>query len=235
MIDLHTHTTHSDGKQTVSQLLKKAEQQNLKIISITDHQSVGAYTELRDPKIRALFSGKIITGVELNFQHNGLQNEILGYGIDPEKLNANTEINMMTKEKFDEALAMYHKVTAGITDKAERLLTWQAYISNQKIDSLHAVSKAIRDAGGKAFMAHIFRTIKHDDAVALLDYCVEHKLIDGIEVYYRDHDIPFSKEQVEFLEKYCKKHGLLASGGSDNHRPERPLATDIPQKAVAWL
>ena len=34
MIDLHLHTNHSDGTDTVTELLEKAEQQKLEIISI---------------------------------------------------------------------------------------------------------------------------------------------------------------------------------------------------------
>ena len=37
MIDLHMHTVHSDGTDTVLELLKLAKNKNLKYISITDH------------------------------------------------------------------------------------------------------------------------------------------------------------------------------------------------------
>lgn len=46
MIDLHLHTNHSDGTDSVEELLENAEKQKLEIISITDHNSVGAYFEL---------------------------------------------------------------------------------------------------------------------------------------------------------------------------------------------
>ena len=52
MIDLHVHTAHSDGHQTLVQVLQKAQAQKMKYISITDHQSVGAYQELKDPAVR---------------------------------------------------------------------------------------------------------------------------------------------------------------------------------------
>ena len=59
MIDLHLHTNHSDGSDTVKQLLQNAENKKLEIISITDHNSVGAYYELEEnPEIRNIFSGK---------------------------------------------------------------------------------------------------------------------------------------------------------------------------------
>ena len=46
MIDLHLHTTYSDGTDCVSELLENAEKNNLEIISITDHNELGAYFEL---------------------------------------------------------------------------------------------------------------------------------------------------------------------------------------------
>lgn len=87
MIDLHTHTMHSDGKQTVAQLLERAEKIGLAYLSITDHNSVGAYLyDLRDPKIRNIFSGKIVTGVEIAFEHDGISNELLGFGVDVDRM-----------------------------------------------------------------------------------------------------------------------------------------------------
>ncbi len=69
-IDLHTHTTHSDGQQSVAELLQKAENAKLDYLSITDHDTISAYKELEDPKIRSLFSGKIINGIEIIFEHH---------------------------------------------------------------------------------------------------------------------------------------------------------------------
>ena len=48
MIDLHIHTNHSDGTDDIITLLKKAEQAKLEIISITDHDEIGAYFELQN-------------------------------------------------------------------------------------------------------------------------------------------------------------------------------------------
>ena len=57
MIDLHLHTNHSDGTDTVAELLEKAEQLKLEIISITDHDTVDAYKELENSEIRNKFCG----------------------------------------------------------------------------------------------------------------------------------------------------------------------------------
>ena len=65
MIDLHIHTTHSDGDYTVTQILQKAEDEKLDIISITDHNQISAYDELDTILIKNYFKGKIIVGTEL--------------------------------------------------------------------------------------------------------------------------------------------------------------------------
>ena len=99
MIDLHTHTNHSDGTDTVEELLKNAEAQKLEVISITDHDQVGAYYELEEnPKIREIFSGKIIVGAELKTHFNKVPIEILAYGIDYKKL----KIHKIDNEKMQE-------------------------------------------------------------------------------------------------------------------------------------
>lgn len=82
MIDLHMHTLHSDGTDTIEELLKNAENHGLEIISITDHDSVGSYKELENEDIRKLYSGKIIVGAELKTHYNGIPIEVLAYGID---------------------------------------------------------------------------------------------------------------------------------------------------------
>lgn len=86
MIDLHLHTNYSDGTDTVKELLIHAEEKGLDVISITDHDSVGAYKELENKEIRNIFSGKIIVGTELKAYFNGIPVEVLGYGIDYNKI-----------------------------------------------------------------------------------------------------------------------------------------------------
>ena len=86
--DLHMHTNHSDGTDTVEELLKNAENSNLEIISITDHDSIDAYYELKKyPEIRKLYKGIIITGTELKTYFDDISIEVLAYGCDYEKLN----------------------------------------------------------------------------------------------------------------------------------------------------
>lgn len=82
MIDLHLHTTTSDGSDEPIDILIKAQQLGLEYISITDHDSIGAYNKLKNIKIHDYFEGKLIPGCEFSAVHHGKPIEILGYGID---------------------------------------------------------------------------------------------------------------------------------------------------------
>ena len=98
MIDLHLHTNHSDGTDSVKELLENAEQQKLELISITDHDSVEAYFELEKyPEIRKKFSGEIIIGSEIKTIFNNVNIEILAYGIDYKKINIKREDRMQVQ------------------------------------------------------------------------------------------------------------------------------------------
>ena len=87
MIDLHMHTNNSDGSDTTEELIKKAEKLKLKYISITDHDNCNAHEEIREKSLDKLFSGKIITGIEIKCIYNKKSIEVLGYKFDLEKMS----------------------------------------------------------------------------------------------------------------------------------------------------
>lgn len=89
MIDLHTHTCVSDGTDTPEEILTNAEKTKLEILSITDHDTTEGYKNIKE--LRDLFSGIIIPGVELKAFYDGIPVEVLGYGIQPSKINVNRD------------------------------------------------------------------------------------------------------------------------------------------------
>lgn len=97
MIDLHIHTTSSDGSDEPRDILIKAQNAGLKYISITDHDSIGSYKKLKDIKINDYFEGRIIPGCEFSAIHNGKPIEVLGYGID---LDAIDTMGIVSDERF---------------------------------------------------------------------------------------------------------------------------------------
>lgn len=86
MIDLHIHTTYSDGTWSVSETLKEAEKRNISALSITDHNTIDAYNEIENNLVN--YSGKIIPGVEIDCIFNNAKIELLGYDFnDPYMLD----------------------------------------------------------------------------------------------------------------------------------------------------
>ena len=84
--NMHCHSTLSDGAQTPEELKAWFKGHGYHFLAITDHDHIGAYTDLLDPAIRNRFSGRMITGVEITSILNGQPVEVLAYGFDPEKL-----------------------------------------------------------------------------------------------------------------------------------------------------
>ncbi len=77
MIDLHIHTTYSDGTDTPLEVMEKAEKLKLRQIAITDHNCVRGAIEAAEMKDR--FSFEFLTGCELSCDINGKEVHLLGY------------------------------------------------------------------------------------------------------------------------------------------------------------
>ena len=99
MIDLHIHTSYSDGSDDLITVLKKAEENNLEYISITDHDNCNVYKELEKIDVRQYYSGKIIPGIEIKCGYRGRLIEVLGYNIDTDKMQAWADVFYKDKTK----------------------------------------------------------------------------------------------------------------------------------------
>ena len=99
MIDMHMHTTYSDGADSLIEVLKKAESLKLGYISITDHDTCEGYKELAKLDVKKYFSGQIINGVEIKCAYKKRLIEILGYKVDPKVINNFMEEFHKTKSK----------------------------------------------------------------------------------------------------------------------------------------
>lgn len=80
-IDLHTHSTFSDGSLAPSELVAQALQSQITVLALTDHDTTDGISEAviasRNQPI------ELIPGIELSAQFNGREIHILGYFIDP--------------------------------------------------------------------------------------------------------------------------------------------------------
>ncbi|MDD4036435.1 MAG: PHP domain-containing protein, partial [Bacilli bacterium] len=103
MIDLHMHSKHSaDGTYSLEEILKRAEANNLKYISITDHDDVDIYEEIEKINIRDFYSGQIIKGIELKVLYKGLSMELLGYNIDTQEISKSKWLDKNIKGKIQD-------------------------------------------------------------------------------------------------------------------------------------
>ena len=95
VIDLHTHTNFSDGTDTPTELINKALSAGIKVIGLTDHDSIGGWQEAT----AALRPGiALVPGAEISCQTtDGISVHILGLLFD----SSNTEL-MNTLEKTRE-------------------------------------------------------------------------------------------------------------------------------------
>ena len=77
------------------------------------------------------------------------------------------------------------------------------------------VVQAVKEAGGLVVIAHPTNYFLRDD-VSRMDVLRRECDLDGVECAHRI--VP--PELTEFYRAYCKKHGLVSTGGSDCHHPE---------------
>lgn len=86
MVDLHIHTSLSDGACSIEEILEIANKLGLSYISITDHNHALVYENINLSKLEA-FKGNVLTGCEIATSYKGFIIEILGYGIKPKVIN----------------------------------------------------------------------------------------------------------------------------------------------------
>lgn len=75
-IDMHMHSTFSDGTFTVPQIVEFARKNNFEYVAITDHNSIQSVDVLKE------MAGELphkIAGIELSTKHNGKKLHLLGY------------------------------------------------------------------------------------------------------------------------------------------------------------
>ena len=77
-VDLHIHSCYSDGTYTVDEILAHALQKKVEYLSITDHNEIRAYDDMRN-EIKEV---NLISGVEIDSVEYGIDFHILGYGFN---------------------------------------------------------------------------------------------------------------------------------------------------------
>ena len=81
-IDLHTHTTVSDGTDTPEELLRLAKAAGIELFALTDHDAVKGCARIRS--VRTAGDPAFLTGAEFSCRDENGKYHILGYGFDPD-------------------------------------------------------------------------------------------------------------------------------------------------------
>jgi len=95
MIDLHSHSTFSDGSFTPEQLVREAERAQLVALALTDHDSISGMERFMAACSKSIVRG--VPGVEISVDCNpsDATMHILGYFIDPANAQLNEHVNRL--------------------------------------------------------------------------------------------------------------------------------------------
>ncbi len=243
VIDLHSHSTCSDGSFAPARLVEEAVSRGVTTLALTDHDTVAGLDEAESAAKRCGL--EFMPGVELTVTCAESEVHVLGLGIDRLNLALATlcgEIQVRRRRRFFD---MVDKLRgAGVPLKTEevkegvalarpylaRMLVEQGYAQGHQ----DAFQKYLRK-GGVAYVGHrrtpidrAIEAIHSAGGVAIVahpalyrngDEVVNEAVelgADGIECYHSDHS---HDVQNHYLSR-ARKQKLLVSGGADFHGPD---------------
>jgi predicted metal-dependent phosphoesterase TrpH len=251
VIDLHIHSTFSDGVHTPSEVVDLAESQGLDAIAITDHDTAAGTDEALH---RASTKGiEVITGIEVSSWHGDTSMHILGYRFNHNDKQFNGRLQLLQDGREARNIRIIENLNKlGIRVDLSELQQYSSYgqtgrphIARLLVDK--GVTKTIDLAfihylrRGAAAYAERFRFSSHD-AIAMI------REAGGIAVLAHPasldptlRSIPslledLAREGLEGVEVYYPSHspksvkallrmaaeiGLFITGGSDFHGTER--------------
>jgi predicted metal-dependent phosphoesterase TrpH len=241
-IDLHLHTTYSDGAHTAEEVVALARRAGLSALSITDHDHVGAIDD-------AIAAGRrwgveVISGVELSTTVDEQDIHILGYYVDHHHPTLQEYLAFFRAERLKRAERIVEKLRRirvpldldSILKQAGTASVGRPHIANALLQTGHtdtyheAFAKYIGD-GKPAFEkkhritpreafeviagAGGLSFIAHPGNTVREDVLLEliHEGVDGIEVIHPSH----SPDRVHYYRSIANEYFLLVSGGSDFH------------------
>ena len=243
-VDLHLHTTASDGKLTPEEVVTRAAGLGLEVIAITDHDVLNGIGPATDAA--AAFPGlKVIPGVEISTDFKEGDVHVLGYFIDPTSAKLRTTLEEMCEARQQRARGMIDKLdTMGIhidwprvrqiagDGSVGRPHIAQAMLEKGYISSLGEAFEKYIGRGGPAYVERIKTT--PEEAVRLI------LKSGGLPVLAHPLTIPepeplirrlkavgligleayyngFPADLVNQVAKLAGRYDLITTGGSDYH------------------
>jgi len=259
-IDLHIHTTYSDGMLNPTAIVDTAVDCGLDVIALTDHDNVLSYDVAQKYVKENHINLEIIQGVEINTIYKGFEVHILGYFMNKNNQEFINLINFQQKARIEQTLQIIDLLLkkSGIKIKFEDVQKLVAPMGS--IGRPH-IARAITSAGGTANVLEAYakfinnksevyverKTVAPHDAVEIISEA------GGIPVFAHPIDVEIAdklaKELVSYglrgIEAYHRKHspaavehfstlaeeyGLIVTGGSDFHAPSMNHGTILMGK-----
>jgi len=231
LADFHIHSTLSDGSHTINEIVYLAYKQNIKYISITDHNIAKSYIGINTP-----YSINFIDGIEISTRYKGYDIHLLGYSKrfnDLKLLNKVLEKIRRGYEKrfYDISNYIFNQFNIKIPKKyikSKNSIARFCLNCGLEIDEIKKIKvpeedyflsttdaiSLIHSQNGKAFFAHpgnLLKKISTDEFYSIIHELAKNGL-DGIEVYHYKNT-----EFQTILVDISNKYNLLISGGSDFH------------------
>jgi predicted metal-dependent phosphoesterase TrpH len=258
MIDLHIHSTASDGTLTPEQVVARARELGLSAIALTDHDTVDG---LEPAQAAARGTGLVVLpAVEISTDWESREIHLLGYFLDhrnaalQEKLARIREAREGRAEKMVARLrelgveisyeAVLERANGGSVGRPHVAaeLAAQGYVPNQQA--------AFERYLGRDKPAYVPRyKLSYQEAIEIIRQCqglpvlshpglvrddrkVREMLpaVDGLEAYHTAH----SPAQCQKYAKMARERGLLVTGGTDSHGPEGSVPVEIGAQPIPY-
>lgn len=251
-IDLHVHSSCSDGTFTPSELVAYAIKKGLKAIALTDHDTIDGIKEATEAARQTALT--IIPGIELSTAYHGKDIHILGLNIDPENLTFQERLKTFQQERDLRNLRMIQKLQENglhITEKdmAEKFpdSVWtRAHFARFLMDTrqVHTIPEAFNRYLGDHAPCFVPRekvspfqavTLIHEGGgkAILAHPLLYHLSPDALEELVTQlahagldgiEAIYSSNKGMDeiHMRSLAKKHGLFFTGGSDFHGSNKP-------------
>ena len=243
MIDLHLHTTASDGLYDPAVLVDLAWRAGIRTMSVTDHDTVAALPEVESAAEASRMA--FVPGIEITAVHDGRDVHVLGYFIERDDAELAGFLERQRADRVGRIKEMAEKLSSmGKPVDCDALL---APLPNGRSLGRPSVAKALIKAGhvadtrqafdqliGEGKPAYIPRRgpcpadvigiIKRAGGIASLAHpglLKRDDLIAGmidagltaVEAFHSEHDEATTQHYLAFADR----HGILVSGGSDYH------------------
>jgi len=229
-IDLHTHSKYSgDSDFSVKEIIDCAIKKKLKVIAITDHNTISGLKEALEYFNRKII---LIPGIEISCWDKNLENidiHVLGLFIDWKNKKLNELYYKLYKRKTLVNIAKFVIESNIRLKKAAKLVYKKLKLIVNKLTkkepTMKEAIKMIKNAGGVAILAHPGIYLNKTDKI--LERFIELGG-QGLEVHYPydklyDFDRKLTKKVINKIKKIAVKNKLVISGGSDFHGGKRKV------------